>query len=107
MAGMTYEQFWDGDPGLCPVFRRKLELEDKRFNERAWLQGEYNYIAVATAVSNAFRKKGTKPAEYPKEPFNVGEDTHLEAEAKRQKAFDDSIAFMARMRGSADGGSNH
>ena len=107
MAGMTYEQFWDGDPGLCPVFRRKLELEDKRFNERAWLQGEYNYIAVATAVSNAFRKKGTKPAEYPKEPFNVGTDTALEAEAKRQKAFDDSIAFMARMRGSADGGSNH
>ena len=84
-AGMTCEQFWDGDPTLTIAYRRKLEIEDKRFNERAWLQGEYNYIAVATALQNGFRKKGAKAADYPKQPFNVGHDTELEAERKKKK----------------------
>ena len=107
MAGMTYDQFWDGDPSLTIAYRRKLELEDKRFNERAWLQGQYNYIGVATALANGFRKKGAKTQDYPKEPFKVGQETQMETEVKKQKAFDNNIAFLERMRGALDGRRDH
>lgn len=106
MAGMTCEQFWDGEPSLVIAYRKKIELEDKRFNERAWLQGQYNYIAVATALSNGFRKKGAKATDYPGQPFTVGQDTDIEKEQKKAKAFNDSLAFLDRMRGAADGRRN-
>ena len=107
MAGMTYEQFWDGDPSLTIAYRRKLELEDKRFNERAWLQGQYNYIGVATALANGFRKKGAKASDFPKQPFAVGQETEIEKKHKKAKAFNDSLAFLDRMRGATDGRRNH
>ena len=107
MAGMTYEQFWDGEPSLTIAYRKKLELEDKRFNDRAWLQGQYNYIAVAIALQNGFRKKGAKATDYPRQPFTVGQDTDLEKEQKKAKAFNDSLAFIDRMRGATDGRRNH
>ena len=107
VCGMTYEEFWNGDPSLAVVYRRKRVLEDKRFNEQAWLQGEYTYVAVATALQNAFRKKGTEAVQYLKEPFKVGEDTETEKERKRKKAFDDSIAFIEKMRGAKNGRSNN
>ena len=96
MAGMTYEQFWDGEPGIATYYRRKLELEGHRATEMAWLNGYYDFIAVSTALSNAFRGKGKKAVDYPKAPERKAE-TKMEKQAKRKKALDDSIAFMESM----------
>ena len=96
MAGMTYEQFWDGDPYIATYYRRKLEIEDFRNTELAWLNGYYDFIAVSTALSNAFRGKGKKAIDYPKAPERKAE-TKIEKQAKRKKALNDSIAFLESM----------
>lgn len=56
---MTFEQFWHDNPKLLNVYQKAYY---SRLHEEAHLYGYYNYIAVTTAVANAFRKKG-QPAE--------------------------------------------
>ena len=89
-AGMPYEQFWEGDPYLAVIYR---DVETRRvveINEYLWLGGRYVYEAVQTVMHNAFSKKGTKPAHYPKEPYRITPETEAEkkakADAERQKA---------------------
>ena len=96
MAGMTLEQFWDGDPFIATYYRRKLELEDFRNTELAWLNGYYDFVAVSTALSNAFRGKGKRAIDYPKAPERKA-TTKLEKETKRRKAYEASVAFMDAM----------
>ena len=95
MAGMTYEQFWDGKPEIAVAYRRKLEIEGVRADELAWLHGEYVFIAVSTALSNAFRGKGKPPIEYLKKPLLS--DTLLTDRQKEQKAEAARESFVAKL----------
>ena len=97
-AGMTPEQFWDGDPWLAKAYRKKLELADRKKNEEAWLYGKYVFYAVSTALYNGFRGKGKQSVEYLKEPFKIAEkETEATKAAKKEKAMNDSIAFIEGM----------
>lgn len=62
---MTYEQFWHYDPNLLTVYQKAYY---NRIHEEAHLYGQYNFIALSTALSNAFRKQGTKPQKYIDKP---------------------------------------
>lgn len=95
---MTIEQFWDGEPGLTRYFRRKLEMEDRRARETAWLNGYYDFVAVSTALANAFRGKGKRAHDFPSLPSNDEPRTQTEQEIKKSKAFEASLAFMEGMR---------
>ena len=113
MAGMTEDQFWNGDNLLPIAYRKKLELEDRRFNERAWLQGRYDFIAVSLAVTNAFRDKGHKANDYPDKPFEIPdghEPTDEEKAREQERALNEGIRFlddmMAKARGRSDGSSS-
>lgn len=69
--GYTEEQFWHSNPRKDKYYFEAYRLKRKCDDEIAHRQGFYTYMAVATALSNAFRKKGDKPSEYMKEPITA------------------------------------
>ena len=85
--GMTYDDYWNGDPWMCRAYRKAYEIKKDEFNANAWLQGFYNFVAVQTAVGNAFRDKGKRPHKYLEKPieFHKKEKTVQEI---RQEAYD-------------------
>lgn len=94
--GMTYEQFWDGEPKMAAAYRRADQLRRKRENELLWLEGMYTAEALASTVGNMF-SKGHKH-KYPAEPFPVTEDEAKERREREQKAKMERIkaAFTAK-----------
>ena len=87
---MTYEQFWKGDPYLAVVYREVEMRRRQEQNENLWIQGRYVLDAFTSVMSAAFGKKGSKPFQYPKEPYRITpltEEEKKEAQEKeRQKA---------------------
>lgn len=83
---MSYAEFWYGDPWLARTYRNVYIARRKEENMRDWLLGAYVYNAVATAMANAFRKKGTRPVNYLEEPFQIFPLTAEEAKARQAKA---------------------
>ena len=67
--GMTYDQYWYGDPLMVRAFRKADKMRQERRDEEAWVQGMYFARALDAAVGNMFRKQGTTPSEYPNMPF--------------------------------------
>jgi hypothetical protein len=67
---MTPEQFWHDDLRLLEVYQ-KAYLRHTSY--MAWLNGQYDNIAFSVVMANAFAKKGSNRAEYPKwqDPINV------------------------------------
>lgn len=86
LYGMTEEQFWHGDPRLCKAYRQAHKLRIEQRNQELWLQGLYNYDAVAVALGNALSKHKQK---YIKEPVKLfkptEEEQKLQAEQTRKK----------------------
>ena len=89
---MTPEQYWNGDVWLAKDYYEAYLLIVQRKSEEFWLQGLYNHAAVAIAVGNAFRKKGSSPKSYPQEPLRITplseEEKAKKAEEERQKLID-------------------
>lgn len=83
--GMTYDEFWRDDPMLALYYREAWIERRKAENHRDWLLGAYYYNAIATALGNAFKKKGSKAEPYLEEPFPIFPLTKEEEEAKAQK----------------------
>lgn len=92
---MTYDEYWNGDPlavrSYYEAHKLKLEMQDAQ----AWLNGMYVLRALDASVGNMFRKQGTRPAEYPKQPLGTWEAN------KTQQTEDDEAtyakAYMANM----------
>lgn len=76
---MTFEQFWYGPPKLCETYRKLHRLRTEQRNQELWLQGLYNYDALAVALNNSFSKHKEK---YVSEPFRLFAPT--EAEKQRE-----------------------
>lgn len=85
--GMTYEQFWEGQPSLTVHYRKANELKRERQNLEAWLQGYYVYEAIGAFVEilPAFPKKGAKPHPYLEEPLPIGEKASKERAERKQR----------------------
>lgn len=72
--GMTYEQFWEGDPTMTKFYLDAYTLKEKREADKLrwtmWEQGLYVYEAICdvSPVLRAF-SKATKPLPYPKKPY--------------------------------------
>ena len=88
--GMTYDEYWYGDPLLVRAFYKADQLRRKRADEDAWLHGLYILSALNATVGNMFRKSGQAPAEYPLEPYTQKEERErkqrLDEEAKEREA---------------------
>lgn len=67
--GMTYDQFWNGDPTMARYFRKAHELRQEQENQRLWLQGLYFYEALCDVSPTLRAFKPQKPLEYRHEPI--------------------------------------
>ena len=100
--GMTYEQFWHGDPWLAKAYREAYVERRKAENNRDWFSGRYFFDALSISLSNAFRKQGTPAKDYLEEPyqlFELNEDERAIAEAKmREKTEEVYRQMIARQK---------
>lgn len=86
MYGMSYDEFWNGDPWLAVYYREAYRIRRKEENYRDYLQGAYIYNALSIALGNAFRRRGSKVMNYfDEEPFQIFPLTKEEKAAKLEK----------------------
>ena len=85
--GMTYDEYWFGEPYRTKFYRDAFKLKQKRMDEQLWLQGMYIYEALCdvSPVLHAFSKSGTKPLPYPKVPWGMEEYEKKLEEKERNK----------------------
>lgn len=69
--GMTYEQYWYGDPMMVRAFYKANQIRKEIADEAAWLNGLYVLNALNATVGNMFRKTGEAKADYPEQPFTI------------------------------------
>lgn len=65
---MTADEYWHGEPKLLEAYY-KTYMES--LHQEAHIHGYYQFIAVSTALSNAFREKGKKPVSYIEKPIDI------------------------------------
>ena len=85
--GMSYAEYWTGDPKLAQYYRKAYRIKQEEINNTAWLQGVYIYDAVSTALHNALRGFGKQklPAkDYAKQPYDFNHKVKTEAEKARE-----------------------
>ena len=79
--GMSYEDYWFGDPDMAKFYKEADKFRRRTRNEEMWLQGAY----FARAIATSFDKK----SKYPEKPFDIFPKTAIEkqaeAEAERKK----------------------
>lgn len=63
--------------------RKKSELEEVNFY--AHLMGRYTVDALSCVIGNMFRKKGSKPIEYPEKPYEFNASHELTEEEIQQQ----------------------
>lgn len=92
MYGMSVKDFWESDPSLFWAYRfsyfKKLEGENKIFNNNAWLQGIYIQSAIMSSLSAFF---SNEKIEYPNKPFDNDENSKEEIENKKQQEIQNQV----------------
>ena len=68
--GMSYGDYWDGDPAIAKHYREKNRCDMERMNTQLWLQGAYIYEAILDTVPafNILSKK-REPTPYRESPM--------------------------------------
>lgn len=69
--GMSYDEFWYGEPDRVRYYREAERLRQKNRDYDLWLQGRYFYDALCAVspILHAFAANGTQAEEYLKEPY--------------------------------------
>ena len=96
--GMSYAEFWDGDPHLTVVYRKAYRLKREIENEQAWLQGLYNYQGFCVCLANAFSKRGSKKNNYFEKPIDIFPLTEEEKKQREQEEYAKMQKAMEQMR---------
>lgn len=85
--GMSYAEYWDGDPSLPRYYREAYQIKQKYDNYNMWLQGLYVYDAFGVVLYNAFRKKNAKTQNYPDKPYEFEKSSKKKEDiVKEEKA---------------------
>lgn len=90
--GMTYEQFWYGEPVLAKYYAEAHKLGRKQRNEEMWVNGMYTLTALQTALNNAFNKHKIK---YVDKPFDIFPKTEAEIEAEKQEERERLVRWLS------------
>ena len=86
--GMTYEQYWEGDPWAVIAYRKADRIQMQRKNEYAWIQGMYIYEAIcdASPLLHPNAKRGTKAIPYREKPYPLdGEEKTPEQDVESER----------------------
>jgi len=93
--GMTYEQYWYGDPLMAQDFFEADRLRKKREDELAWWQGLYVQKALLSTVGNLFLEEGADPNMYPQSPLLEEMSKEREAERKAKEEERERLKLVA------------
>ena len=104
--GMTYEQYWYGDPLMVRDYYKADKLRRERIDEQAWLSGLYIVKALDAVVGNMFRESGQSPAEYPSDPLTVLIKKEKEAEKSEKDKEQEALWAEAWMSSFVQAGKN-
>ncbi len=83
--GMTWEQYWHGDPWMVVYYSQAHDLAIQQRNEELWLQGLYNHDAFAVVLANAFAEKGRAPKKYLEQPLDIFPKTEEQRAADEER----------------------
>ena len=83
--GMTWDQYWHGDPWMVVAYAEAHDLWRRQRNEEMWMQGLYVHNAFAVVLSNAFAQKGSIPKKYVEKPIDFFPKTEEEIEAEEER----------------------
>lgn len=83
--GMSYDQFWYEDSALVKMYYQAHKYRIEQRNQEMWMQGLYICSALECTVGNLFKKKGSSPIEYMKEPLQIFPKTEKQIKAETEK----------------------
>lgn len=83
--GMTWEQYWHGNPWLVVDFVKAYKIRMEERNWEMWMQGLYIYNAFSVVLTNAFAPKGAVPKKYLENPAPIFPKTEEEKEAEEER----------------------
>ena len=99
--GMTYEEYWEGDPEMTEHYREKHRCEMEQRNTELWLMGVYIYEALmdVSPLINIFDKR-RKAIPYRTEPYPITKQAaekqkEREEKQKMKNGLDAMNAIMA------------
>ncbi|MCM1223009.1 MAG: hypothetical protein NC548_52015 [Lachnospiraceae bacterium] len=84
--GMSYDDYWDGDPTMVKYYRAAEEYKQERENYLAWLHGLYFYTALidVAPIFNPMSKK-KRPKEYMDAPIPMSDRTAKQTKDKENR----------------------
>lgn len=110
LFGMSYDDFWHGDPELVIYARQYYLLKQQTDNYNMWLNGVYTYKALTSTLESAFyalnKRKGKKPDGYYKEPLDILPKTEEQKQAEIEKARRQFVERMNAFKASWDAAHN-
>lgn len=96
--GMTYEQYWYGDPLMARAFYEAYQIKKDLVNDTAWLNGLYTFRALSATVGNLGKKRGSKPIEYPGEPIELkGRNKNAEHIVTEEERENERLRLVTRL----------
>lgn len=93
--GMTYDQYWYGDPWMVRAYAQAYLLKRKIENEQAWIEGAYFYNAMSAVMTTAFSKSRK---EYVKKPLEFYPKTEAEKEEEKRQKRRELVEFLDNFR---------
>lgn len=102
--GMTYKDFWYGNPSMVRTYKRAYDFKRKEVNQQMWVQGMYISRAVAVGISNQFDKGKTK---YFEEPLDIYPKTLEEKEAEKERQRKKVIEYFTQLKQRWDNNGNN
>jgi hypothetical protein len=100
-AGMTPEQFWDGDVELARDFRIAYWQRIEQQNEMLWLQGYYMYTALGAIMpATSVKFKAKQFDKYLEEPIPITKQAIKKSEERKaEKQMQKNLNFMLMFAG--------
>ena len=88
--GMTWEQYWFGDPWIAEAYREAHLLRRRMINEELWISGLYNTSAFGSVIASAFGKR----KDYAEKPFDIFPKTQIEKREEERHERNKLIATL-------------
>ena len=101
--GMSYDEFWRGNPSLVRDYRKAYDMKRHERNNDMWMLGRYFFAALhCNPLVVGFPEKNYQPPKdgsYPDRPFPL---TEKEAEEQaRQREEENFKEYLKRMESSS------
>lgn len=83
--GMSYDEYWNGDPSLVRAYREAEKLRVEQKNRELWLHGRYIYEGIACLIPAFNQWKPKNPIPYMDEPYALTEEEWEKRQIREQK----------------------